>query len=132
MSGEEIKTEAGQQTKQTYGEPVASSTPTSFSYYDPQKEIEKLREQSKEDIGKVNYVLFGLVIFVVITFIVEIYTMNLDRIKDKDLYLRYNDLYQRYVDENVKLKDEINNQKIDFNNLKNQIELLRAKNSYLK
>ena len=52
--------------------------------------------------------------------------------KDKELYLRYNDLYQKYSDENVRLKDEINSQKIEFNNLKNQLELLKAKNSYLK
>ncbi|MDD5639388.1 MAG: hypothetical protein PHR47_01095 [Candidatus Pacebacteria bacterium] len=108
---------------------VPSSIP---SFYNPQEEIAKLRQDNKEEIQKVNKILVGLVIFTALTFITEIYTMNLDRIKDKDLYLRYNDVFKSYVEENIKLRDAMNNQKIESNNLQNEFELLKAKNPYLK
>ena len=103
--------------------PQIPPTPTTqqASYYNPEKEIEKLH----------GYFI-AVVVFVVLAFLIEIYTMNLDRIKDKDLYLRYNDLYQQYSIQNSELKDKINAQKIEVNNLRNEIEVLRAKNPYLQ
>lgn len=98
-------------------------TPTNqqASFYNPEKEI-----------GKLHGYFIAVVVFVVITLLIEIYTMNLDRIKDKDLYLRYNDLYQKYSNQNFELNDRINEQKIEVNNLQNEIKMLRAKNPLLK
>mgnify|MGYP001608231902 CR=1 FL=1 len=87
---------------------------------------------SKEDVKRIENWMIAVVIFVAVIFVIEIYTINLDRIKDKDLYLRYNDLYQKYSDENLESREIINNQKIEINNLWNEFKLLRAKNPYLK
>lgn len=115
--------------QQGSSEPITgSTTPSSTGLYDPQKEIQRV----EKDIERVNYFFIGLVIFVAVTFLIEIYTMNLDRIKDKDLYLKYNDLYQQYAEKNSELGEKIFEQRIEINNFKNELELLRAKNQYLK
>lgn len=98
-----------------------SPTTQTAYFYNPEKEIERL-----------NGYFIAVVVVVVISFLIEIYTMNADRIKDKDLYLRYNDLYQQYSGQNSELKDKINSQNIEINNLRNEIELIYAKNTDLK
>lgn len=134
MSAEEQKNEIGkQEIEQSSGESVTSTTltPSSLQNMALQK-IEQVREQSERGIKYVYYILSGIVIFITVSFIVAVCTMNFDRIKDKELYLKYDGLFQRYVDENSKLKDEITCQKIEINNLHNQMDLLKAKNPQLK
>jgi beta-lactamase regulating signal transducer with metallopeptidase domain len=106
---------------------TTSSTPTTSSP-SPFEAIQQLKTENKEEIDKINQFVIGILIFIVITFTVQMWVSSLDRIKDKDLYLRYNDMFQKYFDESSKQKDEINSQKIEINNLKNQLELFRIKN----
>jgi hypothetical protein len=119
--------------QEKYAAEATSSEPANtFASVNAQQALKTVEKQ----MDFLNYFIFGLVTFVVITFLIEIYAMNLNYIKDKELYLHYNDSYQRYVDENSKLKDEINNEKIDINNLKSQfqseLDLLKARNPRLK
>lgn len=97
---------------------VGEQTSTAYHINPWQGDVERVK---KDMMG----FIIGIVIFITITFVVEIATMNLDRIKDKDIYLNYNYLYKEYFDENSKLRNEVGD-------LKHQIELLRIKNSYLK
>lgn len=55
-----------------------------------------------------------------------------DLIKEKDLFLQNNNLYQEYSSKNVELMGIMKDQEIELGNLRNEIELLRAKNAYLK
>ncbi|GEM_PF-2501098 len=89
-------------------------------------------ERTKSDLHKINTLVVGVLIFTVVSFVVAVFIMLMDGVRDKALYLRYSDVYQNYVDENMRLRDEINNQKLDFNNFQNQFNMLRIKNSYLK
>jgi hypothetical protein len=136
MTGTENKLDhvvdpAGNQNSE--GISSSSSTPTTQGFSAPwMTDVEKARQDSAKDIERVNNLMIGLVIFIAITFIVEIAVMNYDRIKDKDIYLNYNQLYKDYFDESSELKEDINVQKTELNNLNNKIETLKARNPYLK
>jgi large-conductance mechanosensitive channel len=95
------------------------------NYYNPEKEIEKLREDNTKEIDRVNYFFIGVVVFVAITFIIQIYVTNLDRIKDKELYIKYNENYQTYSEKNIELAKEIYDQKVEINNYKNEINEIK-------
>ncbi|MFA6252645.1 MAG: hypothetical protein WCV69_00020 [Patescibacteria group bacterium] len=105
-------------------------------------ELGALREEGKiikldlidyqKSLKRVDNLLLGAIVVIAVAFITTISLVFFDLIKEKDLYLRYNDLYQKYSEESAKLKDEINNQKIEINNLGNKIEILKARNTYLK
>mgnify|MGYP001585988136 CR=1 FL=1 len=102
------------------------------SAYPTKAEFDTLAEKQKSDQNFLLAIMVGVVIFLTVTFVVEIYTTNLDRIKDKDLYLRYNDLYEQYEKKNSELGDKVSDQRIEINDLRNEIEMLRARNQYLK
>jgi len=121
-TGEETKTEAKQEN---VGSPSSGGAITFQGTYNPQQEIEKLRGDNKKDLEKINYLFYGLVIFVAISFLIEIYSMNMDRIKDKDLYLNYNSMYKDFFDAQTQ-------QQKDVQDIKTSVELLKAKNPYLK
>ncbi len=91
------------------------------SFYNPEKEIDKLH----------GYFV-AVVLFVVISFLGTFFLLTWDHIKDKDLYIKYNDLDQMYSQKVIELNNKINQQEIEINNLKNQMDMLHAKNVYLK
>jgi uncharacterized membrane protein SpoIIM required for sporulation len=97
-----------------------------------EKKIAEVKSENKKDIEKLITIMVGVVIFIVVTFLIEIWSMNYDRIKDKDIYLQYTQMYKDYFDESSKLKEIINEQKFNVNNLGNNINLLKIKNPYLK
>lgn len=111
----------------------SNSSPINNQYSsETDKKIQDVKNESKKDNERVYMIMIGLVIFVVITFLIEIVVMNYDRIKDKDMYIQYTQMYKDYFDESSKMKEIINGQKIEINNLENKFELLKAKNSYLR
>lgn len=95
-------------------------------------EINKLIETYKSNLSEVKAIMIGVVIVTVIAFLIGFYQISLDKIGEKELYLKYDDLWQSYSDKNIELKEVVNKQNIEIINLKNQIDLLKAKNSYLK
>lgn len=103
-----------------------------YDSFEVERKIAEVKSENKKDIERINGIMVGVVIFIAVTFIVEICTMNLDRIKDKDLYLQYNQLYKDYFDESLKSKENINQEILKINDLENRFELLKGKNPYLK
>lgn len=87
---------------------------------------------SKSNLIEAKAIMAGVVIVTVLAFLIGSYQINSDRIGEKELYLKYSDLQQSYFDKNIELKDLINKQNIEIINLKNQIDLLKAKNPNLK
>ena len=112
-------------SENNFGGSSGSGAVTIQGSFNPQLEIEKLRTDSKKELEKINYLFYGLVVFVTISFLIEIYTMNMDRIKDKDIYLNYNTMYKDFFDAQRQ-------QEKDIQDIKMTVELLKAKNSYLK
>lgn len=112
-------------SENNFGGSSGSGAVTIQGSFNPQLEIEKLRTDNKKDLEKINYLFYGLVVFVTISFLIEIYTMNMDRIKDKDLYLNYNAMYKDFFDAQTQ-------QQKDIQDIKMSVELLKAKNSYSK
>jgi len=88
-------------------------------------DIDKLRAHSDKEIKKVFNIMIGVVLFVVITFLIEIYGMNLDRIKDKDIYLRYNENYQQYSEKNLEMMKALYDDRLEANNLKNELSKIK-------
>ena len=93
----------------------------------------------KQDLGdyqkslkRVDNLLIGIVVVVSVAFITTLSLVFFDLIKDKDLYLQNNNLYRDYSDKNIKFSDIINDQKVEISNLKNEIQRIYDKNSYLK
>lgn len=107
-------------TKEVEGKQTPEAPATPFivqkSYYNPEKEI-----------SRIWYVIIGLVIFVVITFITTFYLIISDFIREKELLLKYYDVYQGYSQDNFDLKDRINEQQIEIESLKNDIRNLKNK-----
>ena len=103
------------------------------------REIDKVKKESsrigseisqyKIQLEKANQFMIGVVIATAITFVVTTITLYwgeiLNNKSDKDLYLKYNEVYKNYSDKNAE-------QKIQINNLENELNMLKAKNSYLK
>jgi hypothetical protein len=90
----------------------------------------------KGELRKVNNFLIAVLLFVSITFIATTLSLFWSGIlsdkNDKELYLKYNDTYKNYSDQNNKLNDIVNQQKIEINNFKNEADILKAKNPFLK
>jgi len=70
-------------------------------------------------------IMVGVVIFVVITFWIELIAIHRDNFQDKSILLQNNELNKDYFDKVLILNNEIQD-------LKTQIEVLRARNSYLQ
>lgn len=86
----------------------------------------------KKNLKRVDNLLIGIVVVVCIAFITTLSLVFFDLIKDKDLYLQNSNLYQNYSEKNIKLSNIVNDQKIEISNLKNEIQRMYDKNSYLK
>ena len=84
-----------------------------------------LAEKQKSDQNILLGIMAGVVIFVVITFWIELSALHRNYAQDKSLMLQNNQLNKDYFDKVLFLNNEIQN-------IKTQIEVLRARNSYLK
>lgn len=82
---------------------TSSSIPASSETVNMQKEIDRI-----------NHLMVGVVIFVVVSVLGTFFLLLFDFIKEKDLYLRYNDLYDNYSEKNSSLIEKINNQEIEI------------------
>ncbi len=92
------------------------------------KEGEKFRSDindHQKGLRKTDLFLVTITIVVVVAFITTLSLVFFDLIKEKDIYLKYDDAYKNYSDQNSESK-------IQINNLKNEIQLLKAKNPFLK
>lgn len=103
-----------------------------YNSVEVEEKLAKVKDETKRDNEKLSNIMAGVVIFIAVTFLIEICTMNMDRIKDKDMYLQYTQMYKDYFDESSKMKEIINEEKINVNNLENNINLIKIKNPYLK
>jgi beta-lactamase regulating signal transducer with metallopeptidase domain len=113
----------------TIAKKVSSKQVTSESTpFDTQKEIEHIREK----VAQVNYLMVGVVIFLAVTFVIQIYVTSMDRIKDKELYLKYDNLYEKYNDKIVETGNKYYLLEKDSNSLKNSFEVFKAKNPTLQ
>ena len=141
MSKEEQKEKESNSQEKVIFAPEASRTassdkplliPKKFGVVDKLTDITKDIEKQKNEIDKINKNLWLVLIIVISMFIVAFFAMLQEAQKDEWLYTEYNDLYKSYSKENTILKDEVHRQQIEINDLRNEIELLRAKNPYLK
>ena len=69
--------------------------------------------------------MVGIVIFVVVTFWIELSAMHRNYEQDKPILLQNNQLNKDYFDKILFLNNEIQD-------IKTQVEVLKARNSYLK
>lgn len=67
----------------------------------------------------------AVMLFVVVTFLMEISSMHRNYEQDKSLALQNNQLNKDYFDKVLLLQNQVNE-------LKNQYDVLKARNSYLK
>jgi len=95
------------------------------SGYPTREEFKGLAEKQKSDQNILLGIMAGVVIFVVITFWIELSALHRNYAQDKSLMLQNNQLNKDYFDKVLFLNNEIQN-------IKTQIEVLRARNSYLK
>ncbi|MFA4937499.1 MAG: hypothetical protein WC575_04440 [Patescibacteria group bacterium] len=92
------------------------------------KEGEKFKSQLEDyqkSLKRTDNLLIGIVVVVSVAFITTISLVFFDLIKEKDIYLRYNDIYKNNADQNSEMN-------IQINNIENELQILRAKNSYLR
>ncbi|OGD31878.1 hypothetical protein A3C91_00375 [Candidatus Azambacteria bacterium RIFCSPHIGHO2_02_FULL_52_12] len=95
------------------------------SAYPTKEEFKGLVEKQKSDQNILLVIMAGVVIFIVVTFWLELYAVNRNYAQDKSLMLQNNQLNKDYFDKVLFLNNEIQD-------LKTKIEVLRARNSYLK
>lgn len=96
------------------------------------KKQEKEFNNNKSELRKINNFLIGCVIVVSIAFVTTIVIISVDAITDKSLYLNYNNMYERYSNNSEELRNQFFEQELQVNNLLYQIQILKAKNPYLK
>lgn len=111
--------ETSTETQPTQTKSSVPTTPTVTEY--TQKEIERLH----------NWMI-AVVIGVVVAFTLGYFTFLYDTIQEKELYLRYSELYTNYLEKNAELERKVLNSEMEVNNFRNEIDLLKAKNQYLK
>ncbi|OGF66502.1 hypothetical protein A3I27_00720 [Candidatus Giovannonibacteria bacterium RIFCSPLOWO2_02_FULL_43_11b] len=91
--------------------------------------LKKRIENYQSDLQKVNNFIIGIVVAVSIAFVVTTLTLYWNQIlatkADRELYLKYNDIYKNYY-------DSVYQQQKQIDQLNSNLELLKAKNSYLK
>ena len=88
-------------------------------------------DHNKKEIEKVNFIMAGVVIFIVVTFSIEILTTRNDYLENDRLYLKYSDLHDKYLNESQGLKEDLIKISNENKDLKHQFEILKIKN-YLK
>lgn len=103
------------------------------------KDFDQLKDdlnRAKKDVDKTNNFMYFVVLYVAVASIVAVLSIYWDGIlsnkSDKELYLNYNEVYKNYSEKNDGLKDTVSQQKIEMNNLRNEFNILKAKNPYLK
>lgn len=111
------ETPAETQTTQTKSSVPTITDPAVYT----QKEVERLH----------NWMI-AVVIGVVVAFMLGYFTFLYDTIQEKELYLRYSEMYTNYLEKNSELERKIMDTQIEVNNFRNEIDLLKARNSYLK
>jgi len=89
------------------------------------KDLDALAEQQKSDKNTLWIIMTGVVIFVVVTFLVELITLSINYSQDKSILLQNNQLNKDYFDKVLFLNNEVQD-------VKTQIETLKARNPYLK
>ena len=95
------------------------------SAYPSRREFEGLAEKQKSDQNILLVIMAGVVIFVVITFWIELVSMHKNYEQDKSILLQSSQQNKDYFDKVLFLNNEIQN-------IKTQIDVLKARNSYLK
>ncbi|MCK9578401.1 hypothetical protein M0R01_02830 [bacterium] len=93
--------------------------------YPSKEEFDRLAEKQTSDIKFIFMLMVGIIVFVVVTFLIEVTCMNLNYIQDKTILLQYNQQNKDYFDKVLLLNNEIQDMKI-------KSEVLKAKNPYLK
>jgi len=93
--------------------------------FNPKQAFETLSNAQDKDRTLLFGIMAGVVIFVVVTFWIELLSMNRTYEQDKTALLQNNQQNKDYFDKVLLLNNEIQ----DFNT---QLEVLKAKNSYLK
>ncbi len=88
-------------------------------------DFKDLLGEYQKGLRRTELFLITITLVVVVAFVTTISLVFFDLIKEKDLYLKYDDVYKNY-------SDQSSDSKIQINNLENEIQLLKAKNSYLK
>ena len=130
-NSEENKTQGvdklGTQTTRVSAEnaPITAGIGQSSANPITREEFKGLVEKQKSDQNILLIIMAGVVIFVVVTFWIELSTMHRNYTQDKTILLQNNQLNKEYFDKVLFLNNEIQD-------LKTQIEILKARNSYLK
>src|SRR3989344_449642 len=88
--------------------------------------------QTQKEVERLNHWMIAVVIFVAVTFLLGFLTFIFDMIKEKELYLRYGDMYTKYLEKNAELERQVMDSKLEINNFRNEIDLLQARNQFLK
>jgi hypothetical protein len=86
----------------------------------------------KEEIKHIYFIVVGIVIFVVASFLLDHFLLVYDNSKQKDLDIKYMGMQDSYFLKILDLKDGLSKQESTIKDLDNEIKLLRAKNLYLK
>jgi|GEM_PF-3076899 len=93
--------------------------------YTTKEEFQNLVEKQKTDQNILLAIMAGVVIFVVVTFWIELSAIHRNYEQDKTILLQSNQQNKDYFDKVLFLNNE-------FQEVKTQLEILKAKNSYLK
>ena len=89
-------------------------------------------EDYQKGLRRTDSFLFAVTIVVVIAFITTLSLALFDLVKEKDLYLRYNDMYEKYSDKYQDSLQILNAQNEKIDELETELQLLRARNQFLK
>jgi len=89
------------------------------------KEFDTLAEKQKSDQNIIVAIMVGIVVFVVVTLWIELFSMHNNYEQDKSILLQNNQLNKDYFDKVLLLNNEIQD-------VKTQVELLKAQGSCQK
>jgi len=95
------------------------------SPFNAKQAFDDLSDKQDRDRSLFSWIMSGIVIFVVITFWIELSGMHRNYEQDKSLMLQNNQLNKDYFEKVLFLNNEIQDIKIQF-------EVFRARDSYLK
>ena len=92
------------------------------------KEWSYLTEKQKNDQGILMWIMGVIVIFVVVTFWIELIAIHFNDFQDKSILQQNNQLNKDYSEKQIEMNDKINQQKIEINSFQSQLEILKIKN----
>lgn len=114
---------------ETFSKDIPVKSMAELSAYSTKEDLKSLAEKQKSDQNILLGIMAGVVIFVAVTFWIETSAVHRNYAQDKSILLQTslqnNQLNKDYFDKVLFLNNEVQNLKI-------QLEVLRAKNSYLK